>query len=133
MTALLQARDDNDILSLLQLYQQHVSDARLQVPESTFAALCDSIESQLEQLEMEKLQYLYANTQRIRVHNLLYAGTRKKQQQNLDRLLKDIRLMRQHIPEAVQALRNLNGLKQELELRREARYALMLERDVVFF
>lgn len=133
MTALLQARDDNDILSLLQLYQQHVSDTCLQVPESVFEALCDSVEAQLEKLDMEKLQYLYADPQRIRVHNLLYAGTRKKQQQNLDRLLKDIRLMGQQIPEAVQSLRNLNGLKQGLELRRESRYAMMLEQDVVFF
>ncbi|MBV1789451.1 hypothetical protein KQ940_15460 [Marinobacterium sp. D7] len=133
MSTLLQARDDNDMLTLLELYQQHVDNDRLQVPESALEALCDSIEDKLEQLEMEKLGYLYASPQRLRVHHLLYAGTRKKQQKNLEQLLKDIRQLGRELPEIARSLRNLTSLKQELEWRREVRFELMLEQGGVFF
>jgi hypothetical protein len=133
MTELLHARDNNDMMTVMMLYQQHVTDDSLQIPESAFEALCASIEDQIQRLQQEKMVYIYSDPHRARVHDLLYAGTRKKQQQNLRELLETIRLMGQQIPQAVAELRNLNDLKRELSYRQEERYQFMTEQMAHYY
>lgn len=133
MTELLHARDNNDMMTVMTLYQQHVTDDSLQIPESAFEALCASIEDQIQRLQHEKMVYIYSDPHRARVHDLLYAGTRKKQQQNLRELLETIRQMGQLIPQAVAELRNLTDLKRELSCRQEERFHFMAEQMTHFY
>ncbi len=133
MTELLHARDNNDMMTVMTLYQQHVNDDSLQIPESAFEALCASLQNQIQGLQQEKMIYIYSDPHRARVHDLLYAGTRKKQQQNLREVLEAIQLIGQQIPEIIDELRNMNDLKRELRNRQEERYYFMTEQMVDFY
>jgi hypothetical protein len=133
MTELLHARDNNDMMTVMTLYQQHVTDDSLQIPESAFEAQLASIDHQIQRLQQEKMVYIYSDPHRARVHDLLYAGTRKKQQQNLRDVLEAIRLIGQQIPETIDELRNMNDLKRELSYRQEERFHFMAEQMIHFY
>jgi hypothetical protein len=122
MTELLQARDNNDMMAVMTLYQQHVATDALQIPESAFEALCLSVQAQIQRVQLEKNDYIQSDPQRAFVHYHLYADSRRKQVQNLDRLLDRIRLMRLQIPGVLDELRTLKDLKRELQYRQQDLY-----------
>jgi hypothetical protein len=122
MTELLQARDNNDMMAVMTLYQQHVATDALQIPESAFEALCLSVQAQIQRVQLEKNDYIQSDPQRAFVHYHLYADNRRKQVQNLDRLLDRIRLMRLQIPGVLDELRTLKDLKRELQYRQQDGY-----------
>ncbi|ANG63918.1 hypothetical protein A8C75_16500 [Marinobacterium aestuarii] len=122
MTELLQARDNNDMMAVMTLYQQHVASDALQIPESAFEALCLSVQAQIQRVQLEKNDYIQSDPQRAFVHYHLYADSRRKQAQNLDRLLDRIRLMRLQIPGVLDELRTLKDLKRELQYRQQDRF-----------
>ncbi|WP_020680215.1 hypothetical protein [Marinobacterium rhizophilum] len=122
MTELLQARDNNDMMTVLTLYQQHVATDALQIPESAFEGLCASVQAQIQRVQHEKQDYIQSDPQRAFVHYHLYADSRRKQVQNLDQLLDRIRLMRLQIPGVLDELRTLKDLKRELQYRQQDRY-----------
>nr|WP_158651801.1 hypothetical protein [Marinobacterium profundum] len=122
MTELLNARDNNDMMAVMTLYQQHVATDALQIPESAFEALCLSVQAQIQRVQLEKNDYIQSDPQRAFVHYHLYADSRRKQVQNLDRLLDRIRLMRLQIPGVLDELRTLKDLKRELQYRQQDGY-----------
>jgi hypothetical protein len=73
-------------------------------------------------VQLEKNDYIQSDPQRAFVHYHLYADSRRKQVQNLDRLLDRIRLMRLQIPGVLDELRTLKDLKRELQYRQQDGY-----------
>ena len=90
--------------------------------EQTDAAEPEPVAADSTAPEGDTPDNIESDPQRAFVHYHLYASTRKKQQQNLDRLLERIRLMRLQLPGVLDELRSLKDLKRELQYRQQDRY-----------
>lgn len=89
MSQLLEARDKQDVMTMLQLHTEHVDDGQMQVAAEEMQALCELLEQQKDRLDADKDDFIYETPFRHAVYEALYAAsqkTRDKKLRNLSRL-----------------------------------------------
>lgn len=119
MQQLLTARDQGDLLTLLQLYAQAADNAELELAEAEMEQACALLEDRLEQLEDEEDEIIHAHPLRALVHELFYNPTRKTREQNFRAWEDGLRTDAETAARLPEELRNLGILKEYLELRRQ--------------
>ncbi len=121
MQQLLAARERDDIMTLLQLYSEHVAEDDLVLAEQEMTTACELMESRLEQLRLEHAACIYDSPQRLLVHELLYSPSQKKREKNIQAWARQLKVEAQQNQRLVEELRNLTVLKDVLAQRREQR------------
>ena len=119
MQQLLAARDEGDLLTLLQLYGQAADNTELELAEAEMEQACALLEDRLEQLEDEEDEIIHAHPLRALVHEFFYSPTRKTREQNFRAWEAELQRDAETAARLPEELRNLTILKEYLELRRE--------------
>jgi len=133
MSELLNARKNNDIMTMLMIYNEHVNDSELSFAEDEMNTICLLVEQQIEQLNQEKYHFLYASPYREMMHDLVYNPSSKKQQLNFKTLTDDLELSYQSDVNTIPQLKNLKQLKEVLiEREEQRRMNFKMEIDDIF-
>jgi hypothetical protein len=130
MRELLRARKQGDIMAMLTIYSDSVSGKNIVLAEQEMTEICDALEHQLEVLELEKQEYIYAHPVRHMVFEFFYHGTKNGRARKIQQWEQDLKHEKADLRGLVAFLRNLNCLKSVLEDRREERSAMLA--DVLF-
>ena len=121
MTQLLDAREQQDIMTMMQLYSEHVDDGELLMEQADMDTLCCLLENQKTELDLTREALIDESPMHYAVHGKFYAVTKKtrdrKLQTHLDGIQKGIKQKHQ----LVEYLCNLTNLKTVLEARYEGR------------
>ena len=121
MSALLEARKQQDVMTLLQIYGEHVSNNSLNLAEQEMQNLCELLQRQLQHLAAQRFEI----TEQTPLHRQLYEnlygrGGVKGREKRLQAYLKEVRKAAKHSQELAKELRNLTVLKEALEARYDA-------------
>lgn len=127
MRELLRARKQGDIMAMLTIYSESVGGADIVVAEREMTEICDALEHQLEELELEKHGYIYAHPVRNMVFDLFYHSTSKVRKRRLREWEEELKHEGAHLRDLVAFLRNLTCLKKVLEDRRDERAAMIAD------
>jgi len=119
MSQLLEARDKQDVMTMLQLHSEHVGDGQMQVAAEEMQALCELLVQQKEALDAEKFDIIHESPFQHAVYEALYAVSPKTRDKKLHTHLEGVREATQHKREQVDYLRNLSRLKEVLDYRYE--------------
>lgn len=130
MRELLRARKQGDIMAMLTIYSDSVSNADIAIAEQEMTEVCDALEDQLEVLELEKYEYVYSNPVRHMVFELFYHSTKKRRKRRVQEWEQELEHEIADLRGLIAFLRNLNCLKSVLEDRREERSAMRA--DILF-
>jgi len=117
MSELLEARDKQDVMTMLQLHNEHVGDGQMQVAAEEMQALCELLEQQKHTLDAEKFDIIHESPFQSAVYEALYAASPKTRDKKLHIHLDGVRQATQHKREQVDYLRNLSRLKEVLDYR----------------
>ena len=119
MAQLLDAREQQDVMTMMQLYSEHVDDGELSMEKAEIDVLCCLLENQKTELDMTREALIDESPMHYAVHGKFYAVTKKtrdkKLQAHLDGIKKGIKQKHQ----LVEYLCNLTNLKTVLEARYE--------------
>lgn len=129
MSELLKYRDEKDIFSLLNLYMQHVDSDDLTINDSTMTALCEQLKEQKKQLSEERQEILHDNPYQFILYKQLYSKSPKKQKQNIERHIENVKNSSDEFTEFVASLRNLKILKLHLSERFDDKRFAHFDRD----
>ena len=127
MRDLLEARKEDDIMTMLTIYGESVSDAELVLGGPELASICDTLEEQLADLESDRQEYIHAHPIRSLVFDLFYHSSKKKRVQSLRDWEQDLKSEATGLRKLIASLRNLTCLKSELVERRDERMTLMAD------
>lgn len=127
MSQLLEARDQEDVMTMLTLYSEHVEGGDLAVAEQEAAALCELLENQIQRLAEEQKAYLYEHPYRQMAYDHLYSRTKKGRAGKLKERVAEVRDHIEATQDILVYLRNLNCLKTVLKQRNDERYAMLPE------
>ncbi len=108
-------------MMLLSIYSENVDDGDIVIAERDMTLVCEMLEEELEDLEMEKMEYAYSNPYRSMVHDLLYDPLKKRRNRNVQEWKKLLEVDADLIRMTVNQLRNLTQLKDRLRDRRDER------------
>ena len=117
---LLAARKQGDIMTVLSIYSETVSDADIVLAEQEMAQVCDVLQSQLHILRMDREEYLHSHPLRYLAFTLFYDNTRKGRERKLRADADELRRL-------VPTLRNLDALKGVLRERHDERHKSLLD------
>lgn len=130
MRELLRARKQGDIMAMLTIYSDSVGSEDIVIAEQEMTEVCNVLEDQLEELELEKYEYIYTNPVRHMVFELLYHSTKKGRKRRVQEWEQDLEHEVVDLRGLIAFLRNLNCLKRVLEDRRGERSAMLA--DILF-
>lgn len=130
MQQLLEARKHGDIITLLNLYSECTDGDDLILAEQEMTCACELMEEQLNELRSDKQASIYEHPIRMQVHDMLYSGSRKTREKNIELFKQELKAEADHTLDLVEELRNLKVLKIVLEHRREDR--MLDEMDMMF-
>jgi len=119
MQQLLTARKQGDILTLLQLYSECTGSDDLILAKAEMTSACEMMEKQLEELRLEKNQFLYGDPLRMMVNDLFYSRSKKSRERNIRQWQRELAGEATYIANLLIELRNLKELKVTLENRLE--------------
>ncbi|UZE96261.1 hypothetical protein [Alkalimarinus alittae] len=119
MTQLLDARDQQDIMTMMMLYNEHTEDGALSLESEEIENLCDLLEKQKDILDMDRVALIDESPMHYAVHDKLYAVSQKARDRKLKEHLDDVQASIKRKFKLVEYLRNLNNLKTVLEERYE--------------
>jgi hypothetical protein len=119
MSRLLQARDQQDILTMLQLHNDHVDAGELAMESQEVDALCKLLQLQKYQLDAARDKLIYSSPMHSTVYENLYGATQKTRDRKLEELKAMLHQDVRQISEQVSYLRNLASLKRALDDRYE--------------
>lgn len=117
MTQLLDARDQQDIMTMMMLYNEHVEDGELSLEPEEIETLCDLLEKQKEILDQDRFALIDESPMHYAVHDKLYAVSQKARDRKLKEHLDDVHASIKRKFKLVEYLRNLTNLKVVLEER----------------
>ncbi len=120
MTRLLQARKQEDVVTIMELYSEHVSSEALSIDNDSMDAICEVLEERIEDLDERQLGYLMALPHRRMMHDLLYGKSKQIRERKIKEIIKQIRKENRETDEVVKELRNLTVLRQHLKYRRHS-------------
>jgi len=128
MVLLLSARKKGDLLTVLQMYQEHTDNT-----ESFSAAdekqLIDALEYHIECLELEKDELIFQSPLHFSIHNRFYHSNRKKQSKKIDDHIKMIKSNMRHSEKMTHTIKSLKTLKPWLEARYDQAFSMHGELD----
>jgi hypothetical protein len=119
MTQLLDAREQQDVMTMMQLYSEHVDDGELSMEQAEINTLCRLLENQKTELDMTREALIDESPMHYAVHGKLYAATKKTRDKKLQTHLDGIQAGIKQKFKLVEFLRNLTNLKAVLEERYE--------------
>lgn len=122
MSRLLHARDEQDVLTMLQLYSEHVDDAELPIEKQEVDALCGLLQNQKYELDEAREDLIYKSPMHNMVYEHLYGASKKTRERKLKKLIEMLRHDVQLVFGQVEYLRNLSCLKAALEERTQERH-----------
>ena len=120
MARLLEARKQEDVMTILELYSEHVTGGELQVADGELDAICQLMQNRIDALQAEKQHKLYSNPTCHIVFELLHGKSKRVRERKLDELIRDIRARIRKVDGLVGELRNLACLREVLRARRHA-------------
>ena len=123
---LLAARKQGDIMTVLSIYSETVSDADIVLAEQEMAQVCDALQSQLHILHMDREEYLHAHPLRHLAFMLFYDNTSKGRERKIRQWERELRHDADELRRLVPTLRNLDALKGVLRERHEERHKSLL-------
>lgn len=123
---LLAARKQGDIMAVLSIYSETVSDANIVLAEQEMTQVCDALQSQLNILRMDREEYLYAHPLRHLAFTLFYDNTRKGRERKIRQWERELREEADELRRLVPTLRNLDALKGVLRERHDERHESLL-------
>ena len=123
---LLAARKQGDIMAVLSIYSETVSDADIVLAEQEMTQVCDALQSQLNILRMDREEYLYAHPLRQLAFTLFYDNTRKGRERKIRQWERELREEAAELRRLVPTLRNLDALKGVLRERHDERHKSLL-------
>jgi hypothetical protein len=132
MTRLLEARKQEDVMTILELYCEHVTGGELQVANAELDATCQLIRDRIDALDSEKARMLFANPMGHMVYELLHGKSKRVRERKLDCLVRDIRTRTRELDRLVAELRNLDRLREVLRERRHAAIDLLSELELYY-
>ena len=121
MTQLLDAREQQDIMTMMQLYSEHVDDGELLMEQADIDTLCCLLENQKTELDMTREALIDESPMHYAVHGKFYAVTKKIRDKKLQAHLDGIKKGIKQKTKLVEFLCNLTNLKTALEARYEGR------------
>lgn len=123
---LLAARKRGDIMAVLGIYSETVSDADIVLAEQEMTQVCNALQSQLNILRMDREEYLYAHPLRHQAFTLFYDNTRKGRERKIRQWERKLREEADELRRLAPTLRNLNALKEVLRERHDERHKSLL-------
>ncbi len=117
MGELLNARDNQDIMSMMLLYNEHVDDSELALAEDEMLSLCSMLEDQQYQLDDDRLDIINQSELHASLHETLHSANKKTRDQKLNQHLVRVQNGIDQEFKMVDYLRNLSRLKEVLEER----------------
>ena len=124
---LLAARKQDDIMAMLTIYSESVSDADIVLAEQEMTEVCDALQNQLDALRMDQEEYIHSHPLHKLAFDLLYDSTTKGRQRRIQEWERELKREAVSRRRLIPLLRNLDGLKRVLRDRREERDAVFLE------
>jgi hypothetical protein len=123
MTELLRARDENDVLGLINLYHAHVSEDALEINEKSLDALCAQLQNQLDRLRYEKEDLISGVENPIHemVYTNLYGQSKQQQEKIINDYSNELSQDKQDQINLIASLKNLKVLKVHLEDRYDSK------------
>ncbi|ARU54243.1 hypothetical protein OLMES_0135 [Oleiphilus messinensis] len=131
MAKLLDARDQEDIVTIVELYSEHVVAGDFSVDDQDAGKLQRLLEQQLENIEFQREALITKSPLHEFVFDHFYENTKQKRESNLKRYIGEIREQAETTAEMAVMLRNLKNLKEVLTLRYDAARSRMFE-DIDF-
>ena len=123
---LLAARRQGDIMAVLTIYSETVSDADIVLAEQEMTEVCDALQSQLNILRMDREEYLYAHPLRHLAFTLFYDSSRKGREHKIREWELQLKHEAAGLRSLVSILRNLDALKCVLRERHDERHNSLL-------
>ena len=122
MAKLLNARDENDVFTMLELHNEHVTTNDLDLAKTEVESLVELLRQQYKRLESQRHEFIYANPENAMLHELLYATSKKKQKDKITNHLNVINSQIEQNEHLAKNLKNMKVLKQAIEARFENAY-----------
>ncbi|PID63946.1 MAG: hypothetical protein CSB44_00305 [Gammaproteobacteria bacterium] len=119
MQALLAARRDGDVLTILSLYSHWVDSSDMALAEEDLSALCDAMEDEIAQVAGKRASHAFGDGDRMTVYTSLYADSAAGRRRRWREFEKELDREAAELDDLLPRLRNLKVLKSELEKRVE--------------
>jgi len=133
MTKLLEARKNEDVMTMLILYVEHIEGGNLALAEQEMKNICDLLEENASRLDNEQEKYLSDNPQYQIVYDTLYAPTKVGQRKKLTTSLARVTQINIETSKTTKALRNLAVLRSTLNHREEMIWSKLWDIDQEWF
>jgi hypothetical protein len=117
MSELLNARDTQDVMTMMLMYNQHVDDSELVLGEDEMQSLCGMLQEQHHELDEARWDIIQQSPLHESLHETLHAATKKTRDKKLKQHLENVQDGIDYQFEVVSHLRNLARLKELLEDR----------------
>ena len=117
MSELLSARDNQDVMGMMLLYNEHVDNNDLALGDDEMLSLCSMLEQQQYQLDDDRLDIINQSALHASLHETLHAANKKTRDKKLNQHLENVQDGIDQQFEMVDYLRNLTRLKEALESR----------------
>lgn len=124
---LLTARKQGDIMAVLTIYSETVSDADIVLAKQEMTEVCDALQSQLDILRMDREEYIYSHPLRHLAFELLYHNTTKGRERRIREWERQLKHEAAELRRLVPTLRNLDALKCVLRDRHDERHTALFE------
>ncbi|MBL7003712.1 MAG: hypothetical protein ISR69_06780 [Gammaproteobacteria bacterium] len=131
MSKLLVARKNSDIMTMLMMYSEHVDSSEINFAEDEMNTVCQLLEQQIEQIDVDKDDYLYSHPEREMVFDLIYHPTKKKQDEKYKQMTEEITLDYEYESVLADELKNLTQLKNVLKDRQNVGVNMLQEFDIL--
>ena len=119
MSELLNARDNQDVATIIELYAEYVSDTDLQMTDSEADSIIELLNHQLESLILAREQLVNQTPLHTELYEALYAISSKKRAAKRKQYLREFRNEAKEAFRTCERLRNLDQLRAELDIRYE--------------
>jgi hypothetical protein len=117
MSELLNARDTQDVMTMMLMYNQHVDDSELVLGEDEMQSLCGLLQEQHHELDEARWDIIQQSPLHESLHETLHGATKKTRDKKLKQHLENVQDGIDYQFEVVSHLRNLARLKEVLEDR----------------
>ena len=124
---LLAARKQGDIMTMLSIYSESVSDADIVLAEQEMTEVCDVLENQLDDLRLDREEYIHSHPLRRLAFELFYDNTTKGRQRRIAEWERERKREAAELRKLTPTLGNLDSLKRVLRDRRDEREAALFE------
>jgi hypothetical protein len=129
MVELLEARKNEDVMTMLTLYSEQVEGGDLALAEQDMKDVCELLKANASRLDNERDDFLFDNPQNQIVYELLYSSTKSGREKKLATSIRNIKEINDKTHETTSALRNLTILRGVLNQREEMMWSQMWGED----